>query len=216
MVYRYSETTNLKAAMDEPIWEKKFELRLKARYKISYEITPAEGGKLTFTEAKDRSSYPQQANFKDSVTTSDDTARGNPNTEFTNFTVDSDKLGTHISIIDNVTPIFSGQSQPGEREGDMHNMSTAYNFMLFNNVPRGTGSIMKNTVDKLLNLVKGFVPGNFSLVLEKMNATLAGMSSSVILPAGNVFLLKGLNTDKDGNLYTGITYRLNSDLEKIH
>ena len=56
--------------------------------------------------------------------------------------------------------------------------------------------------------VKGLA-GNISDGLD-------GMSTKIIMPAGDIFLFDGLNTDDKGHWYTGITYSTISNDQFVH
>ena len=51
---------------------------------------------------------------------------------------------------------------------------------------------------------------------DNISNGLDGMSTKIIMPAGDVFLFDGLNTDSKGNLYSGITYSTISSDEFVH
>ena len=61
-------------------------------------------------------------------------------------------------------------------------------------------------VKELKAMGRGFAVG----ASEDLKGTVTGLadslSTTVMMPAGDVFLFKGLNTDPQGNVYSGITY----------
>ena len=48
-----------------------------------------------------------------------------------------------------------------------------------------------------------------------MNKDLQGLATKIIMPAGDVFMFDGLNTDIDGNAYSSITYSTISGGERL-
>ncbi|KAI1169837.1 hypothetical protein F4777DRAFT_595907 [Nemania sp. FL0916] len=56
---------------------------------------------------------------------------------------------------------------------------------------------------------------DFSNIDDKLQNIFSGLKTTVILPAGNVFTFKGINTDKDGNLHTSVNYRSVSKAQVI-
>jgi hypothetical protein len=41
---------------------------------------------------------------------------------------------------------------------------------------------------------------------KNMDASLADLSTKIIMPAGDVFMFDGLNTDANNNVYSGVKY----------
>lgn len=70
-------------------------------------------------------------------------------------------------------------------------------------------------MDKFKNAAFAANGRDFDRIDDKLQNIFSGLKTTVILPAGNVFTFKGINTDNDGNLHTSINYRTVSKAEVV-
>lgn len=70
-------------------------------------------------------------------------------------------------------------------------------------------------MDKFKNAAFAANGKDFRTVDDKLQNIFNGLKTTVILPAGNVFAFKGINTDRDGNLCTSVNYRTVSNARRI-
>ena len=66
------------------------------------------------------------------------------------------------------------------------------------------------------SIVGGLANTEVKVLADNISNGLDGISTKIIMPAGDVFLFDGLNTDDKGNLYSGITYSTISSDEFVH
>jgi len=94
-------------------------------------------------------------------------------------------------------------------KGRLGTWSQWYEYNLF----RAFGS--RSDVEKLLATVKMFGSQSVDELVGGLKCLMDGLKFTVIMPAGDAFYFKGVDTDAEGNMYSHVSYATPSGGEQI-